>query len=124
MKLDRTSALMLAGGAIAAFALYESLKGTVSSAVSTVTQPIANAVGNLYLWFTSGPSIQASGQIVFQNGTTVPVSSIAGGIQFDDVNNVGVFNYNGVQYAIPQGACDANGNCPAVPYSSVLGASG
>ncbi len=116
MKTDKLNTILIIGGLIAAIFVFEKLK----SGIATITAPIQSGVANLYLWFTQGPAIQASGQVVFQDGSTVPISSIASGINFNSQYNVGVFTYNGMQYAIPQGSGDANGNYPAVPFASVV----
>lgn len=127
--MDRTTKnwLLLGGLGIAAYLIYQAVAG-IGSAASSAVQGATNAVGggiaSLYDWFTMSPPVAASGTIQFQNGQSVPIANIAGGISFDSTNNVGVFTYQGTQYAIPQGSGDANGNYPAVPYSSVLAQSG
>lgn len=116
MKLDKLNLVLILAGLAAGIYLFEKFK----SGVNAIAAPAETGLANLYVWFTNGPPVQASGQVVFQDGTTVPISSIASGITFNQALGAGVFTYNGTQYGILQGSGDGNGNYPAVPLASIM----
>jgi hypothetical protein len=88
-----------------AYFIYRKFKTSVDNAISTATQPVANAIVSL----TSGPTAQSQlqGQVIMPDGTNFSTSQLQN-LNFGFQGNVAQFTMNGVQYSLSPH--DANGN--------------
>ncbi|MGH7743763.1 MAG: hypothetical protein ACREQ5_02950 [Candidatus Dormibacteria bacterium] len=98
---------------IGAVALYFIYKKVIAPLVVAPANALATGIANLWLTLTLSPPMQVLGNVVFPDGSQVPLSQFS--IGTDSKNNVYVQS-GGVTYQLHPH--DANGNWPATVASS------
>lgn len=100
MSVKDTGQLLLLG--IGAYLLYK-FYGTAQK----IADPLTSAIANFYAWATLPPSMVVQGNLVFADGSTVPLANV-------DVRQQGslvIANYAGHFYQLAPS--DTSGNWPA-----------
>jgi hypothetical protein len=104
----KTSDMLVLG--VVGIALYYVWKTSqaVSGGISSGVNAVSGAVANLWNQLTAQPSMVLTGNVIFSNGSSIPLDNLQ--IATDAAGNVYV-QYNGGVYQL--GQSDGNGNWPA-----------
>jgi hypothetical protein len=96
---DTGQLLLLGAGAYLLYRFY--------STAQQVAAPLTSAIANFYAWAALPPNMVVQGNLVFADGSTVPLASV----DVRQQGNVVIANYAGHFYQLSPS--DASGNWPA-----------